>query len=848
MANTETIQLILKAQDDMSAKLDNISKKFQQTSKESNNFANQLKSSFAGLLPALSVTAIVAGLNSMVQASRTYADSVDKVQDITGVSAEQASKWVVQAQHVGTSAQTVAQGMALLSKNLETNQKAFNTFGIEIKDTNTGALLPLDTILASVRKKEAELGAGSRATAMEMSLFGQSGKELHDFLSADADEMERVTQRAKELGLILDDKTSTSFEQMGRDLNDFKMIQESLGLKLSQNLLPAIIQLGNIAITASKGIKMLFDLGSIEQTNSQVAKLNEEIQKMTQEQLEFLEQNKNMTAEQKKIFDANNLYIIAKNQERMDLVRKLSGEEIDIAKKTGNGKAHITDEEFKKQQEQAEKLRDIARTTALSSSEFFKKDKIEQLQDTLKYDQKILDSGVGTDDQRRDHAKTVADDIAKLNEAQVELFKTMADAMASNFVDSLATGEFAFNQFASNIAKSVLAKGFYPIQEGLKSALGQFGDLATIVSGGIGGAMGAVVGGFINMLGQQGKSTAQLVEQTFNDLSNRTNEAISKIGKEESFAQKKLSALESLKPAKEGGTLQGELAKILGVEGLKFEEARTKMLNELLSVQKKGLGLLGQDEETVKAELARDEKRLAEINKLINEGKAKEIETGIGGTPQRTAISFEKQRLEIENQARKQYLTEPPEKRLDILKEIVDTQKQIDQQQLDAIKRQQESQEKIEQEKISLTKESFDNEMENRRHLIALNDETQDTAIEQAQSLNKIVSKYKELLTQDQLNRFTEDIFKLTGDIPQFAEGGVVTKPTLAWVGDGGEPEYIIPQSKMDSGMTSINVTFQTLLVDNITTEKAAKIIDQELVKLRRSNRSLAFASNIRNN
>jgi phage-related protein len=32
--------------------------------------------------------------------------------------------------------------------------------------------------------------------------------------------------------------------------------------------------------------------------------------------------------------------------------------------------------------------------------------------------------------------------------------------------------------------------------------------------------------------------------------------------------------------------------------------------------------------------------------------------------------------------------------------------------------------------------------------------------------------------------------------IPQFAQGGVVTGPTLAMVGEGGEPEYIVPQSK----------------------------------------------------
>jgi len=32
--------------------------------------------------------------------------------------------------------------------------------------------------------------------------------------------------------------------------------------------------------------------------------------------------------------------------------------------------------------------------------------------------------------------------------------------------------------------------------------------------------------------------------------------------------------------------------------------------------------------------------------------------------------------------------------------------------------------------------------------------------------------------------------------VPQFAKGGVVSGPTLAMVGEGGESEYIVPQSK----------------------------------------------------
>jgi hypothetical protein len=39
---------------------------------------------------------------------------------------------------------------------------------------------------------------------------------------------------------------------------------------------------------------------------------------------------------------------------------------------------------------------------------------------------------------------------------------------------------------------------------------------------------------------------------------------------------------------------------------------------------------------------------------------------------------------------------------------------------------------------------------------------------------------------------------------PSFlAEGGLVTSPTLAMIGEGGEPEYVIPFSKMDAAMTN---------------------------------------------
>jgi SLT domain-containing protein len=39
--------------------------------------------------------------------------------------------------------------------------------------------------------------------------------------------------------------------------------------------------------------------------------------------------------------------------------------------------------------------------------------------------------------------------------------------------------------------------------------------------------------------------------------------------------------------------------------------------------------------------------------------------------------------------------------------------------------------------------------------------------------------------------------FVPTFTVPAFAQGGLVSRPTLAMVGEGGEREYIVPESKM---------------------------------------------------
>lgn len=91
--------------------------------------------------------------------------------------------------------------------------------------------------------------------------------------------------------------------------------------------------------------------------------------------------------------------------------------------------------------------------------------------------------------------------------------------------------------------------------------------------------------------------------------------------------------------------------------------------------------------------------------------------------------------------------------------------------------------------------------------------------------------------------------FVPTISVPAFAEGGVVTRPTLAMVGDGGEPEYIIPQSKMaaaasnflagDRGSSIMDGGGGSMPTINITTGPVMQIDGKNYVSLEDMQRAM---------
>ena len=77
-----------------------------------------------------------------------------------------------------------------------------------------------------------------------------------------------------------------------------------------------------------------------------------------------------------------------------------------------------------------------------------------------------------------------------------------------------------------------------------------------------------------------------------------------------------------------------------------------------------------------------------------------------------------------------------------------------------------------------------------------------------SESLSGVLRQLGQLFLQRSMNRLVDKIIPFeeggylrSGSFKAFQYGGVVSSPTLGMIGEGGEPEYVIPSSKMDGAM-----------------------------------------------
>lgn len=211
--------------------------------------AGGLTSALGGLVPMVSGV----GLTVMAKGAIDTADAMSKMSQRTGVSVERLTQIKQAAELSDTSIEAVGKSLAILSKNMATENKgameSLKALGISATDS-AGKMRSADAILLDVMDRFKQMPDGVEKTAMAMQLFGKSGADMIPLLNGGRESIESLKATI-----------SGDFAAKAAEFNDqLTRVQESFGqiaLKIGEAVLPAFTVLADVLVVASRALSDL---------------------------------------------------------------------------------------------------------------------------------------------------------------------------------------------------------------------------------------------------------------------------------------------------------------------------------------------------------------------------------------------------------------------------------------------------------------------------------------------------------------------------------------------------------------------------------------------------------------
>ena len=189
--------------------------------------------------------------------------SVKKMQSLTGATAEQASTFISVTNYMGVATDVSTTAFAKFAKAVSTAQDKMQTASAEGKlatDMFSRLGISIDQIqgkntlevLQIIQERLRGMKDGAEKTRVEMELFGKTGYQLHGMLNMSAEAMKQVEDRARAMGLIIDDEAAKKSAQFNRQLKDMEQTGKRLAIMIGQELLPVIMDYTQWAIDLTK--------------------------------------------------------------------------------------------------------------------------------------------------------------------------------------------------------------------------------------------------------------------------------------------------------------------------------------------------------------------------------------------------------------------------------------------------------------------------------------------------------------------------------------------------------------------------------------------------------------------
>lgn len=191
---------------------------------------------------------MAASLVPMLMNFISVGDNLDKMSGRTNVAVEKLSALTYAFEQNGASQQdlekalTATNGlMADLQRKGERSRSIMNRLGLSFSDVANSSP---DEAMILLSDRISMVTDPAQKSAMAMEVFGESGKQMLNFINQGASGIESLTERADDLGLVMSGDSAKSAATLGDRISELKQSFIGIGMQIMGALAPTFVMIG----------------------------------------------------------------------------------------------------------------------------------------------------------------------------------------------------------------------------------------------------------------------------------------------------------------------------------------------------------------------------------------------------------------------------------------------------------------------------------------------------------------------------------------------------------------------------------------------------------------------------
>ena len=193
----------------------------------------------AGALAAAGGSALIAFAVKGVNAFQDLAIASGKFADATGLSVEEASRFIEVGGDIGVEAETIESAIGKMNRTLSTSPNLFDKLGVEIARTEGGATDVNKTFLNVVDRLNAIKDPAQRA-ATASQLLGKGWQGMSELIAMGSDKLSKSLTEVSD-SKVIDNEELTKAKNYRTAMDNLNGAFEDMALELGESLIPSLV-------------------------------------------------------------------------------------------------------------------------------------------------------------------------------------------------------------------------------------------------------------------------------------------------------------------------------------------------------------------------------------------------------------------------------------------------------------------------------------------------------------------------------------------------------------------------------------------------------------------------------